>query len=103
MANGLVMNIYYNKCCGIDIPMFWKNILLVSRGMIAPVLFGIVLPRVFWMSSFLRLLLGIFVYVLVYVCSMWLFGMNTYEKEIVLDFVKKIRNNSILHRNGERE
>ena len=40
VANGLVMNIYYNKCCGIDIPMFWKNILLVSRGMIAPVLFG---------------------------------------------------------------
>ena len=89
LANGLIMNIYYYKKCGINIPLFWKTILHMSWGLLPPVIFGIVIRKIIPMTSLLRLVLCILLYTLVYACSMWRLGMNNEEKELVRNFVRK--------------
>ena len=83
LANGLIMNIFYYKRCGIDILLFWKNIFHVSQGMIPPVLVSLVVLKFFPINSFLKMAVGIFLYTLIYACSVWLISMNAYEKDMI--------------------
>ncbi len=89
-ANGIVMNIYYHKSCNINVISFWKSILRLSLGLIIPVICGALLRMALDFSSTIILLCGICVYTLVYVVSMWLVGMNSYEKQLVLKPVNKV-------------
>jgi len=91
VANGLIMNLYYYKKCGIDIPLFWKNILGMLPGMILPVLSGFLITKVFPITSFLRMAVCILIYMSVYACSVWRFSMNDYEKELIRSFVRKVK------------
>lgn len=90
VANGIVMNIYYHVKCNIDIIAFWKNIFRVSLGLIAPVLMGLLIRHVFDLSNIWQFLLGIVIYTVVYCFSMWIFGMNKYERNLILRPVKKL-------------
>ena len=65
-ANGLIMNIYYQKKCGIDILHFWKNITSTAPAFVIPVIFGIILMLIY------------------------LFGLNIEEKSFIQLLVKKI-------------
>ena len=91
VANGLIMNVYYYKKCGIDIPLFWKTIMRMLPGMIPPVLFGILITKVFPMTSFLRMAMCILMYTSVFACSVWLLSMNDSEKELIRSFVRKMK------------
>ena len=53
VANGFIMNIYYHKGIGINIIEFWKSILRLGRGIIIPVIFGIILHQFIIIDSFL--------------------------------------------------
>ncbi|MBO6261669.1 MAG: oligosaccharide flippase family protein [Bacilli bacterium] len=89
LANGLVMNIYYYKQCGIDIVLFWKNIIRISFGLVIPVLCGVLLSRYFPYDNFWLLLIAILIYTAIYCASMWLTSMNKYEKGLVLSRFSK--------------
>lgn len=90
IANGLIMNIYYYRQCGIDIPYFWKNILRQSLGLIVPVTVGFLLNRFITFDSVMKLLAGIAAYTVIYCISMWTLGMNQYEKDLVSNPVKNV-------------
>lgn len=90
IANGLIMNVYYNKKCNIDIPLFWKNILRQSVGLIAPVILGILLLNFVHIDSVMKFAAGVAVYTAVYCASMWIFGMNSYEKDLIIKPLKKV-------------
>lgn len=90
IANGLIMNIYYHKKCNIDIISFWKNILRMSKGLIVPVLVGILINRYVNIETILMFLLTVLLYSACYGASMWLWGMNAYEKSLVLIPLKKV-------------
>ncbi len=90
IANGLVMNIYYNRKCNIDIPLFWRNILRQSLGLIIPICVGIAMIMFIEIKSVLMFCICVFSYTAVYCISMWLFGMNDYEKDLVRKPVRKI-------------
>ena len=90
IANGFIMNIYYHKYCGINICLFWNNILRISYGLIVPIILGIILMHFVNITTFLRLFLCIVVYTLVYGCSVWLVSMNETEKALVLVPMKRI-------------
>lgn len=90
LANGLVMNIYYHKRCNIDIFFFWKNILRLSVGLIIPITIGIVASVMIEIKSITMFLICILAYVIIYCISMWLFGMNNYEKELIAKPIKKL-------------
>ncbi|MGM9671431.1 MAG: lipopolysaccharide biosynthesis protein [Oscillospiraceae bacterium] len=90
LANGLAMNIFYQKRLNIDVVEFWKNILHMLSGLIPPALCGIVLVRFVNLYRIPTLLLCILVYAAVYCVSVWLLSMNEYEKQLVSGIVRKV-------------
>lgn len=90
VANGIIMNIYYQKKCNIDILYFWSSIGKLSAGLIMPIIVGIGMK--FWIKSntLIMYLFEILLYVLVYVLSMWKIGMNGYEKRLFSSLFLKI-------------
>ncbi len=90
LANGLIMNIYYHKRCNIDVLFFWRNILRVSLGLLPPIAVGVLINHLFAVEGLLSLAVAAAVYTLIYVASMWLFGMNAYEKDLVRRPLRKL-------------
>ena len=92
VANGLVMNIYYNRKCNIDVPFFWKNIMHQSVGLIIPICAGVAIVYFIDFNSIWIFAACVIAYTTVYCLSMWLFGMNDYEKDLVRKPLKKVFN-----------
>lgn len=90
VANGFIMNWYYQKACNIDVIEFWKNVLNVTKGFIAPILFGIYILLFVQFDSFLKLIGWIIGYSFVYCISIWVLSMNSYEKNLVVRPVEQI-------------
>lgn len=90
LANGLVMNIYYHKKCNIDIFAFWRNILGQALGLAVPIIVGVLIMNFVDMSRWYILALSIAFYTIIYCVSMWHFGMNNYEKSLVLKPIKRV-------------
>ena len=84
IANGLIMNIYYYKKCNLDIPLFWKSILRQSVGLIVPISIGIVMTILINIESYGTFAICVIAYTAIYSISMWLFGMNDYEKNLII-------------------
>lgn len=90
IANGLIMNIYYQKKCNLNIILFWKNILRLSLGMVIPIIVGIIINYLIDFSSYITLITGVLIYTVIYCASMWFIGINKYEKQLVLSPIKKL-------------
>lgn len=90
VTNGIIMNIYYDRKCNIDIQFFWKNILHQALGMITPIIVGIILVNCITIDSVIKFLLCTIAYTFVYCLSMWLIGMNESEKELITKPIKRI-------------
>lgn len=91
LANGLIINIYYQKRCGINVVLFWKNIGRVSLGMVIPVVYGCVVRQFFDFYSIISLGIGIIMYAFIYFISMWFLGMNKEEKGMLISVLQKLR------------
>lgn len=89
IANGIGINIYYHKACNVDVIVFWKNILKMMGGLIAPVIVGVIMNAYIAFDSILVMLVCIGGYTLVYGVSMWLIGINKYEKGLVQSAIMK--------------
>ncbi len=89
VANGIIMNIYYYKACKINIKLFWCSILRLSIGLIIPIGCGIMILYFVELSNIIMFLLMMAMYIFVYCLSMWFFGMNKFEKGLVLSVVHR--------------
>lgn len=89
-ANGLIMNIYYHKRCNIDIISFWKSVFSAAKALIVPMFAGVLINVLFDLDNNLVLFAGIAVYSVIYSASMWFFGMNEYEKGLIMKPIKKL-------------
>lgn len=89
VANGLIMNVYYHKKCNVDILAFWKNIIRMLPGIIAPALLGILINHIGIHSTWIFLGL-IVLYCMVYAASMWLLAMNESEKALLTKPIKRL-------------
>ena len=90
LANGLAINFYYHLRCNIDVKQFWKSILNCARGIIIPIIVGILINSYFSSDSIWGYIISIIAYTCVYGVSMWLFGMNEYEKALFSKPIKRI-------------
>lgn len=90
VANGLIMNIYYHLRCNINIIYFWRQIIKLAKGIVIPIVFGIMISKYIQHSSIYKYLCFIILYVFVYIISMWYCGMNIYEKKLFSQFVFKV-------------
>lgn len=90
LGQGIVMNWYYWKKIGLEIPRFWKsvsNIFIVPAALMVIFMF---LTPVFKFDTWLTFLAGVIVFTVLFVIISWLFIMTDYEKDIVRGPLNKI-------------
>lgn len=87
----ILMNWYYSKRIGIDIKGFWANITKISPVSIVLLLAGLIVTKYINLNSWIALFGSIIAYALLYCLLNWRFSMNTYEKEIFLKPLLKIK------------
>ena len=90
LGNGIIMNIYYAKVTKLDIGAFWQNIGQMS--IVPAIMIGVgytVSNLILSYSSVLNFLIQIIVFSLIYCVATWFVTMNDYEKNIVLDLLKR--------------
>lgn len=84
LANGIIMNVYYYLKCGINVYVFWKNILKMSFGFIVPLLGFYAFENYFCQyTSIKNFVFGVVLYSILFAFSMWFISMNEYEKSLI--------------------
>ena len=90
LGNGIVLNWYYWKRIGLDIPRFWKEI---GKIFVIPIvmtfIFILLGGWINWYNICL-LIMGIIIYTVIFCVLSWVLMMNTYEKDLFLSPLKKI-------------
>lgn len=92
LGQGIIMNMYYYKVTGLDIPCFWGNILRMAVVPAGMMLAGLFLLRHISLNGWIPFLTGVAVYTGIYALLMYCFAMNDYEKDIIRKPVGKILN-----------
>ena len=82
-SNILLMNWYYHKKLGLNMFRFWKSIIRILPAEIIPVLFGVFIYKVINIDSLPEFFVFGILYVLVFISSIWVFGMNDFEKDLI--------------------
>jgi len=100
LGQGLIKNVYYYKVTGLNIPLFWKNILKMAVTPLTMLIIGLVINRQISINNWESFFAGVLIYSLIYVLSMYLFAMNNYEKDLLRKPIKKII--SILKKIGRK-
>lgn len=93
IGNGIIMNWYYEKRVGLDIASFWKEIAQVALpAIVSTVITGIIYSLLsFTHNPWLSFLGGCILYSLLYWVFSWMFGMNEFEKGLVLSLTRKFK------------
>lgn len=89
LGNILFMNIYYQKVIKLDMITFWKEISTILFAVIIPMILGVILNYVWPDYSILSLIIKIILYTIVYVIALWKISLNEYEKELLLNPIRK--------------
>lgn len=92
IGNGFIMNWYYYKRVGIDIPLFWKNILKMSPVAVLMTVAGLLATKYYVIDSWGGFILGAAVYTLLFVPLTYFLIMNKYEKNIIREPAARIIN-----------
>lgn len=95
LGQGIIMNIYYYKITGLNIKLFWKNILSISWLPIFMIMGTILISNYINFYSPVNFLIGVIMYSVIYFIVNYVACMNSYEKDIfrkpLLGIVNKIR------------
>ena len=91
VVQGVIINVYYQKKCHINVRAFWKSILKMAKGLVLPAVFGIVVCLVKDSFSLLELVLTLGIFVLIYIPSMYWLGMTAQERRGVVSLLKRKR------------
>ena len=83
LGQGIVINIYYYKKIGIDIPAFWKNIFQMSIVPFVLCTIGLFVLYFFPITTILELVIGIVIYSIVYIPSFFFLSLNKNERNLI--------------------
>ena len=89
-AGMLIMNRYYHRRVGLDIPRFWRRIRHLVPAMLLPALAAVAATVFLSPTGYGQIAVILCVFVALYGASMWLFGMDKYERNLFSGPVKKI-------------
>lgn len=92
VGNIFIINWYYHKKIGIDIPMFWNNILKMCPVMFIMGICAWIVLDSLSITNWFAFFAAAAVYTLLYFLLAYRFMMNNYEREIVMVPLKKIYN-----------
>lgn len=88
IGNILIMNWYYSKI-GIDVKKFWNEIGKLVPAMLISVAIGFLLKWILILDSIVDFLMIGIVYVISYIFFEWKYGMNSFEKGVVKNLIKR--------------
>lgn len=83
VGQGFIMNVYYYKKVGINIPLFWKNIGKMAIFPIGMMLVGLLAIRVISFNNWVIFFGGVILYTVIYCIGTYCLNMNDYEKDVV--------------------
>ena len=92
ISTGLLMNRYYQKKIGLDMTRFWKNMIQLSKGSLLLLALSVLCKQMnpieyTWVNFTLEAML----YSLLYVGVLYKWGMNGYEKGLLIGSIGKLR------------
>lgn len=92
----IFMNIYYHKRLNINVIEYWKNFVSNCKGLIIPIIIGILIYKYAVLTDYFSMLLYIILYAIIYCISMWFLVMNQFEKDLFMGKILKMfrRNNN---------
>ena len=89
-GNIIFMNWYYHARIGMNMFYFWKEIAKFIPALIAPCVVGVAIMKFVNITGLVKLGVFAVVYAAVYGLSMYFFGMNEEEKQLVMGPIRKI-------------
>ena len=84
------MNRYYHRRVGLDIPRFWRRIRHLVPAMLLPALAAVAAAVFLSPTGYGQIAVILCVFVAIYGASMWLFGMDCYERDLFGGPVRKL-------------
>ena len=90
LANNIIQYIYYQKVGKLDMKRWLKEIATIFPALILPCIAGIIVFVFVNTNQILYFMTSTFVFAAIYAVSLWFFGMNTEEKVMIINPVKKI-------------
>ena len=92
IGNGFVMNWYYHVKIGLNMKCFWRQILRFIPSLILPIIYGTIVNMFIDLSNPINFFIFGAIYVALFCISMWFFGMNQYERNLISKPMSKILN-----------
>lgn len=89
IGNGVLINIYYYKKVNIDIPRFWKNVMILSIPVVISLVIGNIVTSFVRGAGLTNLFIKGLIFSIIYFMLMIKIGMNDYEKNLVITPLKK--------------
>lgn len=91
LGDVVVMNLIFSKKLKVDLLNYYKGLLKgIIPCTVISTLIALIL-RKFLIQGWLGLIINLLIFVSVYLAALWLFGMNSYEKQLVLNALKHRR------------
>lgn len=90
IGQGLLMNWYYWKKIGLNIPRFWKNILSIEWIPVVLSAFTLLMGRLIDFTQIPVFIAGVVIYTLVFSLLIWKLSMNNEEKQIIIQPLRKL-------------
>lgn len=87
-GQGIIMNLYYHKVIGIDIPKFWRNIGSMAKVPIAMLVIGVFTIRRMEITNWSVFFCGVILFSSVYILGMYFAAMDEYEKNMLRKLLK---------------
>lgn len=86
----IIMNFYYYKKIGLNIPLFWRNILKMSIPMILALIMGLFVNQIISFNSILFMIIKAIIHSIIYGFTAWIFVLNRNEKNIFYSIKKRL-------------
>lgn len=90
VGNVIVMNWYYHTKIGLDMRFFFLQIFKLFPSLIPPTIYGVGAYLFFDFNIIHNFVIHSVIFILIYAVSFWHFGLNNYEKELIVKPVYKL-------------
>lgn len=90
LGNIIIMNIYYWRKIKLNIYRFWINMLSMSLPITLSIIYGWMINPLILASNWFVLIIKIISFSIIYLTITWISSMNSYEKSLLLNPIKKL-------------
>lgn len=98
LGQGVIMNTYYYKVTGLDIPLFWRNIMKMAIIPVIMSIVGLYIMNLIIIKNWYVFLGGVVIFSVVYAVLMYCVVFNEYEKGIFRDPLLRMMKKFVLRK-----